>query len=446
MIYITQKDRFIYLSPLPKGDLLFSLNKEFSYYKKYFNGKNYDYFQIKLYNSNKGRLPIGMTQKLNMFLKEKNISHEIEFVDNDIRKNLKQINIDKFLNTTKLYDFQKIAVKQFIKGIIGGFAKGGIIEVPTGGGKTITTIQIIKMIAENTLVIVPTINIKNQWEKYFQDELNKVKIMTYQSIKKKNQIWDYNFVIFDECHHTAANTLRLIGENLNEKAVTLGLSATPMMRDDDNMIVEGILGKIIYKIRIRDLIEMGHLADAEIMFLNPVSEKNTEFLTITDLEGIDEKNYFQVLKKYVVDNISRNNKIIEYAIKSPKPVLILTDRIEHGKILKNMINKKGHDNVKFFYSKNPFFIKDIKNNDIIIGTSVFNEGVDIPFLRTLIIASGGKSYIKTIQQIGRVLRIFLNKEKALIYDFKEEKKYIGNHYKKRKKIYEENFEVKFENN
>ncbi len=81
------------------------------------------------------------------------------------------------------------------------------------------------------------------------------------------------------------------------------------------------------------------------------------------------------------------------------------------------------------------------NHRIIIATSIFDEGIDIPHLETLIIAGGGKSAIKTTQRIGRVLRKFPGKSKAMVHDFADDCRWLKDHYKERRTIYEDDFEV-----
>lgn len=117
--------------------------------------------------------------------------------------------------------------------------------------------------------------------------------------------------------------------------------------------------------------------------------------------------------------------------------LILVTHIEHGNILLNKFNK-------ITKSKNIIFIhgssKDREKNrklildgfyDIVIASDIFKEGVDIPNLKCLILACGGKSSVALIQRIGRLLRLFPGKDKAIIYDFADDCKYLRSHYKRR---------------
>ena len=132
--------------------------------------------------------------------------------------------------------------------------------------------------------------------------------------------------------------------------------------------------------------------------------------------------------------------------------LILIEKIEHGEILLKTFNKIKHDKKVIFVngsSKNRKEIFENINNgkyDIIIASKIYGEGVDIPRLNTLILAGGGKSSIATIQKIGRLLRLFPGKDKATIYDFNDDIKYLKKHFEARYEIYKDkdyDFEVTF---
>jgi superfamily II DNA or RNA helicase len=59
----------------------------------------------------------------------------------------------------------------------------------------------------------------------------------------------------------------------------------------------------------------------------------------------------------------------------------------------------------------------------------------------LIIGGGGKSSIRVVQQVGRVLRTRTGKESAVVYDFVDTPKFLARHYKVRRKLLESDFEV-----
>jgi superfamily II DNA or RNA helicase len=81
-----------------------------------------------------------------------------------------------------------------------------------------------------------------------------------------------------------------------------------------------------------------------------------------------------------------------------------------------------------------------------IATPVFKEGINIPEIKTLILAGGGKSHIAIIQKIGRGLRKAEGKDRLIVYDFLDDcSKVTLKHSEQRYKLYRaEGFEVTLE--
>jgi len=81
--------------------------------------------------------------------------------------------------------------------------------------------------------------------------------------------------------------------------------------------------------------------------------------------------------------------------------------------------------------------------DTVISSNIFNEGISINAIRLLIIASGGKSKIETIQKLGRGLRITDDKDTVTVFDFKDYgNRFTEKHSNMRKNIYKKaGFEV-----
>ena len=80
----------------------------------------------------------------------------------------------------------------------------------------------------------------------------------------------------------------------------------------------------------------------------------------------------------------------------------------------------------------------------IIATTIYDEGIDIPEIKTLIIAAGGKSPIRGRQRIGRGLRKAFGKNTVKIIDFMDwTTKYLFLHSRQRLQVWkEEGYEIK----
>ena len=76
------------------------------------------------------------------------------------------------------------------------------------------------------------------------------------------------------------------------------------------------------------------------------------------------------------------------------------------------------------------------NNVVCIAISaIFSTGVNIKNIHMILFSAGGKSFVRTVQSIGRGLRLNENKDNLRIIDICDNLKYGKEHSDKRKEIY-----------
>ena len=198
-----------------------------------------------------------------------------------------------------------------------------------------------------------------------------------------------------------------------------------------------MMGKILYNIERKQLSDDGYIVDAKVFYISLSSRPDLKY-----------KSYRDIYEEYIINNIERNQKIVEITQKQVNKglVLILITEIEHGKILYDLLG--GNDNGKLDYvhgsSKDRYkrFKKAINGEtDILVCTSIMDEGITLPRAKTAILGGAGKSFLKTVQKCGRILGTHEDKTYAEIFDFKDSVKYFDKHYYERRKILEEDFEV-----
>ena len=207
-----------------------------------------------------------------------------------------------------------------------------------------------------------------------------------------------------------------------------GLSATPWRRiRGEELKIEGVIGPIIYEVKAEDLIREKFLAKPKF--------KVIEYESF--MPSLAER-YKELYEEVIMENEERNKAIVESAYKLAKQghrVLIDVKRIEHGKILVEMLKKKGI-NAEFLSSQSPNrweIFEKFKNGEInVLVSTLLKEGVDIPEISAIILAGGGKSDIMTIQTIGRALRP-KGRSGAVIVDIKDEDPLLFTHFIERQK-------------
>ena len=298
-------------------------------------------------------------------------------------------------------------------------------------------------------------------EKQFNKELNSLIKVDLAAYKKAQSAWDNrqdtllqksqvrnlistcNAFIVDEAH-VASVVIEELGKQAKNAYYRLGLSGTPWRMDNQEIRIEGTLGRKIIEVSASDLIELGFLVPPKIFVCN-VSENN------------GGETYPDIYSNNIVNNWERNYRIKQFAEgfkEAGRPTLILVERREHGDILEGMIEDavfvpggdKGVDDPtdeEKNYRRR--MLNAVENNDIVlIATQWANVGVDAPKIATLILAGSNQSSVTTYQQVGRVLRCVgpnievskqNNKPDAIIIDFMLEQKNLKSHCNMRKKVY-----------
>lgn len=301
--------------------------------------------------------------------------------------------------------------------VVNGLTKnyGGILNLPTGYGKTTVSLHVLCEMKKKTLIVVHKEFLMNQWIERINQFIPRAKIGKIQasvfdiencdivigmlqSLSMKeyntNAFDSFGLMIIDETHHICTRTFSKLLLKASTKYV-LGLSATIERKDGLTKVLHWFLGDILFKI------ERKNQTNVEIKTMKYTDEKYKEEFPMNQRKkanmaaGIND----------IVELEKRNEMIInimKICKDEERKVILLTDRRNHCEIIKNMLNTIGIQCGLYVGSMKNSDLKESENQDIILATfSMANEGLDIPSLDTLILATP-KSDI--IQSIGRILR------------------------------------------
>jgi superfamily II DNA or RNA helicase len=199
----------------------------------------------------------------------------------------------------------------------------------------------------------------------------------------------------------------------------IGVTATQASNAKGKWAAEALLGPVLGRYKIQDAHEDGILAKPTIHIYKTPYIRSDRTLP----EYIDKYNFG------IVDNVSRNIKIVEIALKfmeKNKTTLITVTSVEHGQALEWLFREYDQE-IKFIYGKSsPEEREEIKNGlkkgtiKCAVASVIFLEGIDIPTLDVVINAGGGVSQVQVVQRIGRALRKTKTKNKAILVDFLDE--------------------------
>jgi len=246
-------------------------------------------------------------------------------------------------------------------------------------------------------------------------------------------------VIMDEVHHVPAKTVRMVMTEAGDGwALRIGLSATPWRNDGRDLEIYAYAGAVVEpKISSSYLIKNGFAVPVEIRVVEtPLCEEVEE---CEDLEQGAAK--YMCVRRALVECEERNRFIIELAKRSEKPALIITPLVKHAEKLFKLAKAAGLKAalvtgvVKAEKRKEIYDALKRGEIEVLVATTLADEGLDLPPLRALIIALGGKSKTRTLQRIGRLVRPYGDKKIAIAYELKEDYPYIADHLEMRLRLY-----------
>ena len=263
-------------------------------------------------------------------------------------------------------------------------------------------------------------------------------IQTFSKMKPENYMDYYDQICIDESHHVQKmNSLYAKVLTHTLAPARIGFTATKRENKEAQLINEGLLGPTIQQISIHKAADLGILAKPRLKLLK--AECPDGILDIRKYQDtykkikvngkmVNGKRLKVGIYTYgIVENKLRNRQIVEIVndfYKQNKTTLIFVVQIEHGNILQNLFKEEYKYEVPFVQGSMPSEEREkVKNNlinrklKIAIATSSWTEGIDIPNLDVLVLGSGGKSEIQTMQRLGRGLRKTEDKEFVIVVDF-----------------------------
>ncbi|MFC4263101.1 DUF3427 domain-containing protein [Ferruginibacter yonginensis] len=228
----------------------------------------------------------------------------------------------------------------------------------------------------------------------------------------------YDYVVIDECHHIQANTYKQIIKYFKPK-ILLGLTATPERMDGEDILTD-FDNHVAAEIRLPEalnrklLCPFQYFGISDSIDLSKVGWQRGKYIA-SELSSIYTSN-----DKRVGEIVSALNKYT----KSPKEVKALAFCIsmEHAQFMASKFALLGlkADYLTSANNQNREIIKQqFLNGDInyLFVVDIFNEGVDIPEIDTVLFLRPTESLTIFLQQLGRGLRLAENKDSLTVLDF-----------------------------
>jgi superfamily II DNA or RNA helicase len=339
----------------------------------------------------------------------------------------------------------------------------GVLELPTGSGKTVVAIAAIAARSAPTLVVVPTIDLLDQWERELEAEfgvpvgrlgggeqrVEAVTVSTYDSAYlRADELGDrFELVVFDEVHHLGGEGYRDIARLLAAPA-RMGLTATFERPDGAHEVVEELVGPVVHRLSAAELAG-DHLADFDIRRIaveltDDERERYeahqgtfTDYLKQSGIQLRSGSDYQELVKRSGNDPRAREALLAKQRARE-----VMMNAENKIRELARVLDRHREDRVIVFtaytdlvYRLSERFLMPAITHETgaaerreildrfregtysrVVTANVLDEGVDVPDANVAVVLSGSGSEREFTQRLGRVLRPKADGGRALLYE------------------------------
>lgn len=331
----------------------------------------------------------------------------------------------------------------------------GVVVIPCGGGKTRVGMGAISRLEMQTLILVHTLDLADQWMSELREQLGidaglvgdgvarvaPVTVAVIQTLVRWERsdldafLARFGLVIVDEAHHVAASTFHAIVDRAPAR-YRLGLTATPEREDGLSQLLGLFLGETLCAVTHEELVAAGVLAVPEIRSV-PTSFTHP-------YNGPDD---YAPMLAAIASDAERNRLIVANVVSEARAghtCLVLSGRIDHCEALAHAVEAAGVSvavltgSVKRGARRDALERARAGKLSVVIATSLADEGLDLPRLSRVFLAFPGRARGRTMQRLGRLMRPHPEKRDAALFDFVDSRvPLLRRHHQERRRLYAE---------
>jgi len=383
--------------------------------------------------------------------------------------------LEHLKSNVELRDYQNEALNNWCKA-----RNRGVLVLPTAAGKTFIALKAIQQLKVQTLIVVPTLDLIDQWKKRIKDYLNleadavgggentlrMVTVTTYDSayIHAEQLGNKFLLIVFDEVHHLASTGYIQIAE-MYTAPYRMGLTATYERSDQRHSLLSQLVGDPVYSVGIEEI--AGHLSpytyEKISVELTPQEQQIYKsqmsiFRSFLQQRKITLKSAAD-FQKFIMttgrdpkarEALLARNRAIRVAVNSEAKLNVLSQQLETYKNEKILIFTLYNDlvyriSLRFLipaitYQTSREERREILSNfgndkyPVVVTSQVLDEGVDVPDASVGLVLGGTGSNREYVQRLGRLLRKKEGKLARLIEIISKETMEVGTSRRRHQKI------------
>lgn len=352
------------------------------------------------------------------------------------------------------------APKEFQVEAIDSFSDKGIILMPTGTGKTIVAMHIMKKVCPKVgkaIVLVPTEALLLQWRRFLMksglstgvfygkcwDTRDRdVVVAIYNSAASHLSVFDdFKFVVCDEVHHLGSKEFQRILGVIYTKPKALGITSVIKRLDGMDAYILSFM-PIIYKMNVRRAIEKGWISELKI---HPNYGEDQYIVDLTLIERMEYEDLTEKINKFfryfgysvniwTVDHplariargaIQKRKVLLANAFNKKKVVLDLLQRYKDERVIMFSTSIESVQMIRKIIINDPVLNKrtviyhsQMNSKDkalmlehfrtgqrnIMLSVKALEEGLDVPEASIGIVIGSDRTPRSFIQKMGRLMR------------------------------------------
>ena len=360
--------------------------------------------------------------------------------------------LETLKSTVELRSYQESALARWRRN-----ENRGVLVLPTAAGKTFIALKAVEVLRTQTLIVVPTLDLIDQWRSRIKEclgvesgavgggenNVRMITVATYDSAYLQAAFLGNRFrlIVFDEVHHLASPSYMQIAE-MYTAPYRMGLTATYERIDERHQLLPRLVGDLVFNVEVD---ELAGPYSYEKMYVELAPEEQKLY----DKEMGTFRRYLRenriVMKsprdfqKFIMrtgrdprarDALLARNRALKAALNSQEKIKALGKLLEANKKEKALIFTL-HTDLVYAISRR-FLIPAITyltpkkerreilenfrkgNYNTIVTSQVLDEGIDVPDATIGYILSGTGSTRAYIQRLGRLLRKVEGKKACLV--------------------------------
>jgi superfamily II DNA or RNA helicase len=336
----------------------------------------------------------------------------------------------------KLRPYQREALEVMLKRV------QGHVVLPCGAGKTVIGSCAIIASRQPAIVLVHTEDLFKQWVEVFRNMHGKrvrqvdssslagfkwrpldpqeVAVCMVQTLhanryQRSALVGTAGAVLVDECHHSPAYSFRALFEEMPAR-FRWGMTATPERSDGWSGLIKMYIGPMLYSKKMQEIVDAGYLMQPEILALSTgVVPPPSRSIRTSATKAVN----------WVSDDEGRKSLLLRmatFAAESGRIVLMLLPRVSLAVEISKRLRSAGVSSRavtgKASKGERALALDQVREGQVSVlcATQLADEGLDLPVVDFLINASGGRASGRSIQRIGRVMRVSPDKPKPIVVE------------------------------